>query len=33
MSAIRIGVGGFLHETNTYAPTKAAYEDFVRGGA
>jgi microcystin degradation protein MlrC len=32
MAAKRIGVGGFLHETNTFAPTKAEYEDFVRGG-
>jgi microcystin degradation protein MlrC len=28
----RIAVGGFLHETNTFAPTKAAWEDFVQGG-
>src|SRR5919106_2098040 len=28
----RIAVGGFLHETNTFAPTKATYEDFVHGG-
>src|SRR5216683_2756222 len=28
----RIAVGGFLHETNTFAPTKAVYEAFVRGG-
>jgi microcystin degradation protein MlrC len=28
----RIAVGGFLHETNTFAPTKAAYVDFVHGG-
>jgi len=26
----RIAVGGFQHETNTFAPTKARYEDFVR---
>jgi microcystin degradation protein MlrC len=32
MTAIRIGVGGFLHETNTFAPTKASYESFVEGG-
>ncbi|MEH2478592.1 microcystin degradation protein MlrC [Nitrobacteraceae bacterium AZCC 2146] len=25
----RIAVGGFLHETNTFAPTKATYDDFV----
>src|SRR4030088_2918903 len=29
---IRIAVGGFLHETNTFAPTKATYADFVHGG-
>lgn len=29
---IRIAVGGFLHETNTFAPSKAAYDDFVAGG-
>ena len=28
----RIAVGGFLHETNTFAPTKATYESFVHGG-
>src|ERR1700694_954741 len=28
----RIAVGGFLHETNTFAPTKATYEGFVHGG-
>src|SRR6516225_8070559 len=28
----RIAVGGFLHETNTFAPTKATYENFVHGG-
>lgn len=26
----RIAVGGFLHETNTFAPTKATYNDFVQ---
>lgn len=25
----RVAVGGFLHETNTFAPTKAHYDDFV----
>jgi microcystin degradation protein MlrC len=25
----RIAVGGFLHETNTFAPTKATYDAFV----
>src|SRR6201990_1185822 len=24
--------GGFLHETNTFAPTKAIYDAFVHGG-
>src|SRR6185503_11381415 len=28
----RIAVGGFLHETNTFAPTKATYEAFAHGG-
>src|SRR3954451_20664389 len=28
----RIAVGGFLHETNTFAPTKATCADFVHGG-
>src|SRR3984893_6798914 len=28
----RIAVGGFLHETNTFAPTKATYADFIHGG-
>src|ERR1700758_4221448 len=28
----RIAGGGFLHETNTFAPTKATYADFVHGG-
>ena len=28
----RVAVGGFLHETNTFAPTKATYVDFVHGG-
>lgn len=28
----RIAAGGFLHETNTFAPTKATYADFVHGG-
>lgn len=26
----RIAVGGFQHETNTFAPQKATYEDFVK---
>ncbi|WP_454689334.1 M81 family metallopeptidase [Achromobacter aloeverae] len=28
----RIAYGGFQHETNTFAPDKAGYEDFVVGG-
>src|SRR3954463_14264976 len=28
----RIAVGGFLHETNTFAPTKATYDAFIHGG-
>jgi microcystin degradation protein MlrC len=27
----RIAIGGFLHETNTFAPTKANYEAFMHG--
>ncbi|ACC76563.1 M81 family metallopeptidase [Paraburkholderia caribensis] len=26
-------IAGFQHETNTFAPSKAGYEDFERGGA
>ena len=29
----RIAFGGFQHETNTFAPSKAAYADFVKPGA
>jgi microcystin degradation protein MlrC len=32
MPAFRIAIGGFLHETNTFAPTKAEYDGFVHGG-
>ncbi len=32
MSAFRIAVGGFLHETNTFAPSKAEYDGFIHGG-
>src|SRR6185503_8305292 len=28
----RIAVGGFLHETNTFAPTKATNDAFIHGG-
>src|SRR5437763_13288973 len=27
----RIAIGGFLHETNTFAPTKAGYDAFMHG--
>jgi len=30
--SFRIAIGGFLHETNTFAPTKAEYDGFVHGG-
>ena len=29
---MRILIGGFQHETNTFAPSKAPYENFVREG-
>src|SRR5690554_5953308 len=28
----RVAIGGFLHETNTFAPTTARYENFEQGG-
>lgn len=28
----RVALAGFLHETNTFAPTKAQMDDFVQGG-
>jgi microcystin degradation protein MlrC len=28
----RVALAGFLHETNTFAPSKARMEDFVQGG-
>ncbi|MHB2266018.1 M81 family metallopeptidase [Aliihoeflea sp. PC F10.4] len=28
----RVAVAGFVHETNTFAPSLARYEDFQRGG-
>jgi microcystin degradation protein MlrC len=28
----RIAIGGFQHETNTFAPAKASYRDFAEGG-
>jgi microcystin degradation protein MlrC len=30
---MRILIAGFQHETNTFAPSKTEYDDFVRGGA
>jgi microcystin degradation protein MlrC len=30
---VRILVAGFQHETNTFAPSRTGYDDFVRGGA
>jgi microcystin degradation protein MlrC len=29
---MRIAIGGFQHETNTFAPSKATFDDFARGG-
>lgn len=29
---MRIAIGGFQHETNTFAPSRAGYDDFVRDG-
>lgn len=31
MSAKRVAFAGFIHETNTFAPTKASYEAFLKG--
>ena len=31
MTAPRVAVGGFLHETNTFAPSPATHADFVSG--
>ena len=28
----RIAVGGFQHETNTFAPSKATFADFEKAG-
>jgi microcystin degradation protein MlrC len=30
---MRIAIGGFQHETNTFAPSRATFDDFARGGA
>jgi microcystin degradation protein MlrC len=32
MPAPRVAIGGFLHETNTFAPSLATYDDFAAGG-
>ena len=29
----RIAIGGFQHETNTFAPSRADYAQFEAGGA
>lgn len=31
MGMKRVAIGGFMHETNTFAPSKARFEDFARG--
>ena len=30
---MRVLIAGFQHETNTFAPSKTTYQDFLRGGA
>jgi len=30
---VRVLIAGFQHETNTFAPSKTGYDDFVMGGA
>jgi microcystin degradation protein MlrC len=32
MPGPRVAIGGFLHETNTFGPSRATYADFVAGG-
>ncbi|WP_170304118.1 M81 family metallopeptidase [Microvirga makkahensis] len=32
MSGPRIAIGGFMHETNTFAPSMAGFEAFIEGG-
>ncbi|MDH3475236.1 MAG: M81 family metallopeptidase [Rhodospirillales bacterium] len=32
-AGFKVAVGGFQHETNTFAPSKARFEDFARAGA
>ena len=29
---MRIAVGGFMHETNTFVPIPTSWDDFVRAG-
>jgi microcystin degradation protein MlrC len=29
---MRIAVGGFMHETNTFVPSRTTWDDFMRGG-
>jgi len=29
---MKIAIGAFQHETNTFASSKARFEDFVKGG-
>ena len=28
----RVAIAGFQHETNTFSPTPATYDDFLRAG-
>jgi microcystin degradation protein MlrC len=32
-AGFKVAVGGFQHETNTFAPSKAQFEEFARAGA
>jgi microcystin degradation protein MlrC len=32
MSRLRVGIAGFMHETNTFGPSKATFDDFDKGG-
>ena len=32
MSPPRIAIGGFMHETNTFGPSKAGIDAFIEGG-
>ncbi|WP_312622513.1 M81 family metallopeptidase, partial [Agrobacterium pusense] len=31
MTSRRVAFAGFIHETNTFAPTKATYDAFLKG--